>query len=193
MVPIDQLEQLLVLIVNNPEQALVAIEGLKIAGELTKEQFKIISKKFQEAQKLRKFGFTPAKELANKLISIDSTPAYKKLKKLIGTKHPTLRLVRLGLYIETLNKQGRTDLVEKIRSEIFDNFGEQGFKILDIGSSGLMNEVIETLDNLKKEYDLPEQVLMDRYTYIIARMQFLCVYINNEDLNANIKLKIQKK
>lgn len=186
------IEQILSLIVNNPEQALIAIEALKVAGKLTKDEFKILSRKFRDSQKLKHFGCTPSDELADKLRKIDSTPEYQRLKSLIGN-HSSLKLARIGLYLETLNEQGATLIVNQIRSEIVENMGPESMKILDLGSSGLMSKVIDAVKSLKEELNLFQTDVIKRYEYIVRRMELISIYVKNIDTIPNIKLRIEKK
>ncbi len=187
-----EINELLDLIIKNPSQALIVIETLKTAGSLTKEHFKKISKKFKQTQKLKKFGCTPDDEIADKLRKIDSTPEFCRLHKLIGN-HPTLRLARIGLYLETLNKEGQTQVVEKIRGQIFENHREVGLQFLDIGSSGLMTEVINSLENINNEFNLPKNDLIRKYEYIIQKMKYITIYVDNEQSSQNIELKVSQK
>lgn len=186
------IEEILSLIITDPTRALICIEALKAAGTLTSEQWKKISKKFKQAQKLKKFGCTPSNELADSLRKIDSTPKFCKLQKLIGN-HPSLRLARIGLYLETLNEKGQTEIVEKIRGQIFENHGEAGIQFLDIGSSGLMSEVIDSLENINIQFNLSQYDLVKRYEYIIRKMNYITIYIDNEQSPQNIELKISQK
>lgn len=185
-------EQILALISSDPEKALILLEKLWDAGKLTKDLFKKAAKKVRDAQKRKVFGCTPSDKLANNLRRIDTTETYKELKKLIGDHH-SLRLARIGLYLETLNKEGKTLVVDQIRDEIFQNHREAGLQYLDIGSSGLMTEVIDSLKKLQREFNLPQHVLIRRYEYIIRTMRYITSYINNNDHPVIIREKILKQ
>jgi hypothetical protein len=185
------LNEILDLIVSNPAQAIAAIEALLTAGKLTKPQLDLLAKKFRDAQQLRKFGITPTQDLAKSLKKIDNSTTFRQLKKLIG-KHPTLRLIRVGLYLEQLNLQGSAELVESIRNEIMEHHGQEGLKIINLGSAGILSDIIDALEDLKKANNLTPIEIIDKYEYLLKRFEDVSLFINKTELPENIEIRIRR-
>lgn len=192
MVVIPGLEEILALIVSNPAKALLLVESLKLAKQLSDEHLKKIAEKFKDIQKLKKFGCTPSDELAKNLIKIDSTPKFLQLKKLIG-KHQTLKLARIGLYLGKLNLEGVKSVVDEIRNEIIENHGYDGAKLINMGSSGILSESIDALQNVKDEFNLSKSEVIIEYEYSIKKIEYISIWIKSEDVAQNIKIKIINK
>lgn len=180
------------LLATNPDAAIRLLEGIYYAKQLTKDQFVAISKKIKHGLRQKEFGFSASDELADRLRKIDSTPDYLKLKQLIGN-HPTLRLARIGLYLETLNKEGSTRIVNDIRDEIIKNHGDDGFKIIDLGSSGLMSGLIESLSDLKSELNLLPYEVVKEYEININKLKFRSLFVKRETSQVELEQEIMKK
>lgn len=181
--------KLLELITSNPERALFIIYGAK---KLSQEIWNKISKKYKEVQKLKKFGCTPSDELATKLIKIDGSESFCRLKKIIGN-HETLKVVRIGLYLEKLNKEGVTSLVKDIKNEIWENHSSEGMNLINMGSSGLLSPLIEQLETLKETNKLSKSQLIKEYEYAIQKLDDISIWVNRHDLIENIMLRIKRK
>lgn len=188
-----ELTELLRKILENPAETLALIRGLKKAGKLTATQLKKIAQAYKKLQQSKRFGFTPPNEdIAIKLLEIDKSPLFQRIRELIG-KHPDLRLIRISLLIEKLNTEGATLLVDQIRSEIYENHGEYGIKIINLGSTGRISFIIDSLEKIKEEYQKSTEELINDYQYMIKKADYITVYVNNEDYIPNIELKICKK
>lgn len=189
-------DEILGLIISDPVKALLAIEGLKKAGKLTKELFKNYSSAFQERQKFKKFGCTPSDLLVKKLLKIDDTPSFICLKAML-VKHPTLKLARVGLYLEKLSIEGKTKELHETRNEveyeIKDNHGDVGETFLNLASSGILSDLIKNLDNLQKNENLTKEEITRKYEYSVKKLDEITIWISNRDVKANIYLRIKNK
>lgn len=182
-------DEIIALIINNPSAALSVIETLKSTGSLSAVVLKKFSEKFKEIQNNKRFGFSPSADLAKRLYKIDKTPDFIKLKKLIG-KHYTLRLVRIGLYLESLNEEGAHELVKNIREEIALNEDVRSLKLVSMGSSGILSEVIGILEELSTQYGWSQRELVEEYEYILRTYDDIVLFVSSEVPKDNIKIRI---
>lgn len=187
------INSILELIPKDTLKALLAIEALKKAGNLTKEVFDKLSKAFIEAQRKKKFGCTVSTELAKKLIKIDSTPDFLKLKGMLK-RHPTLKLARIGLYVETLYDTGARDaLIYGLKGEISENHGPIGMRFLRLGSSGLLSELIDRMKDLQEHENLNTEKITEYYEYSINKLEETSIWVSNSDIDQNVELRITDK
>ncbi len=185
-------DEILALLLSDPTKALATLEILKQGGKLTVEKYQELKIKFLDIWNQKKFGFSPPGDLAKKLNAIDSTPEYKKLKQLIG-KHKTLPLVRVGLYLESLNIAGDSEKVEQIRTEIYERHGAIGSRIVSMGSCGLMSDIINMLDSLEATGKCSHEDIVHEYEYVLNKYDDIFMFVSKEETEANIELRINQQ
>ena len=88
-----------------------------------------------------------------------------------------------------LNETQKTDLRERVREEVHRKYGAKGIRILEMGSTGVIRDIIDHISRLKirKEYTFLE---MNRlFDKILDKWQEITVFVKTEDNFNNIKIK----
>lgn len=116
------------------------LELYKIGKDVEQKVIELLDKK--------KYGFVPNAQEANSLQRIRESPLFCRLKECVGN-HWSLNLVAVGIYIMELNDEGERKLIQEIRDRTNKKYGPRGMKIVNLGSTGVILEVIEYLDSLK--------------------------------------------
>lgn len=157
----------------------------KSAGKIKERIKEIIKEKIES----KKYLISISKDELSNLKRISESDIYKRMEECLGS-HWSMNLIALGLYISELNKQLQKELQEKVRKEIHQKYGAEGLKIMEIGSTGAIRQIIEYLSNIKmnKEYDL---IQMGRlFDKIIKDWKEITLFIKAEDNQNQIELKI---
>jgi len=127
---------------------------LIVAGKLVGDALKEAKKKIKELWERKEYGFTPDPELASKLQRISKNDAYNRMKELIGN-HPFLSLVRLGLVFAEISEEGEAEKIARVKREVHHIYGIKGVRVLTMGSTGVLLDVIRYLSDLKIKYNNP--------------------------------------
>ncbi len=133
-----------------PDPSLRELLELIATGKLVGDALKEAKKKIKELWERREYGFTPDPELANELQRISKSDAYKRMKDCIGHHH-FLSLIKLGLRIAELSDEGRVETIAKIKNSVYKKYGIRGVRILNMGGTGVLLEIIKYLSQLKME------------------------------------------
>lgn len=103
----------------------------------------------------KKYGFTDASGNAKKLYEISDTALFQSFKKCI-VNPLYISLVREGLRISYLNDEGRKIEIDKIKHEVNKRYGRFGIRIMQIASTGELENIAKYLIdlNLRKNYNI---------------------------------------
>ena len=140
-VPNDPIETLIKLGLRE----LISYVNLK---KLSGQVLEYAKKRIRELWGKRQYGFTPSKDEATILKKISKTDLYLRLKFCLG-HHWCLPLIKVGIYISNLNKEGQDILVNQIKDSINQKYGIRGIRIMELGSTGVIESIIELISDLK--------------------------------------------
>jgi hypothetical protein len=152
-------------------------------GKLAGKALESAKKKIKDFLDKKKYGFTPNKEEADSLYRISREDIYKRFVDCVGN-HWSKDLIRVGIYISKLNDEGRREVVDKTRREIYKKYGEKGVKIINIATTGYIIEVIQYLSRLKLTENLKEEDLQIEFEKIIEEWKSTTIFVtvnDNED------------
>jgi len=148
-------------------------------GEIAKDKLEWAIKRVKELWNKREYGFTPEPELASKLQRISKSDAYKRMRECIG-KHRFLGLVKLGLRIEELSAEGSVKIIAKIKDDVYQKFGTEGIKILRMGSTGALIEVIRYLSDFKIEHNYSQADMATIFESIVDKWTAITIFHETE-------------
>ncbi len=158
------------------EQLKTLLELYKIGKDVKRKIIGILDKK--------KYGFVPNTTEANSLQRINESPIFCRLKECAGN-HWSLNLVKVGIYIMELNDEDERILVREIRDRIHKQHGPKGMKILNLGSTGVILDVIEYLDDLKTRKGYGEEHIASEFDRILENWEQISIFVRSEhDENA---------
>jgi len=131
-------------------------------------------------EKKEKFGFTPDKEEASSLKKIGKDPRFCRLEELIGS-HESLNLVRVGIHIMKLNDEGKRQIIDKIKRNIKKKYGYRGIIILDIGTTGVIFDVISYLDNtLRLRKGHSKEKILKEFNRMLDEWENITIFVREE-------------
>lgn len=150
----------------------------------------IIKQKIRDIISSEKYLISLSKEETTSLRRITQTPIYKRMERcLLG--HWSMNLIALGLYVAELNQlnQGK-DIQERVRSAVHEKYRARGIRILDIGSTGVIENVLNYLDNinLRKNYNVLEMGRL--FDAILDEWENITLFIKSGESPNNIEIKI---
>lgn len=162
--------------------------GKPVLGKIKKQLEKIIDKQDNILT-------SDTKEF-EALKRINENPNFCRLEELIGT-HPHLRLVNIGIYIMQLNDNDKRELIKKIKNRVNKKHGRRGMKILHLGSTGVIYDVIEYLDRLKLTRGYDKEHIVSEFDKILDEWDKITIFVKSEEdkkvLRRNILLYITLK
>jgi len=145
------------------------------AGKLVGDALKEAKKKVKELWERREYGFTPDPKLAYELQRISKSDAYKRMKDCIGN-HPFLSLIKLGLRIAELSDEGRVETIAKIKNSVYEKYGIRGVRILNMGGTGVLLEIIQYLSQLKMEKNYNQRDMAEKFEEIIDKWTEITIF-----------------
>jgi len=125
-----------------------------------------------------KFGFVANKEEADSLQKIDIDPRFHRLKELIGD-HEALYLVRVGIHIMKLNDEGKRELINKIKGDVKKKHGRRGLNILNLGSTGVVFDVVSYLDTLKLRRKTKDEIIIE-FERILDEWEHITIFVTSD-------------
>lgn len=155
--------------------SLVELIKLIASGELTKEALDWAKKRVRELWNERKYGFTPDPELASGLQKVGKSEAYKRAKDCIGN-HKYLEIIRLGLRIQKLSSEGQVETIGKIKDDVKRKYGIKGIRVLNMGSTGVLINVIQYLSHVKIYHDYGSEVLGEIFEDILEEWNKITIF-----------------
>lgn len=147
---------------------------------------KRVKKKWEE----KKYGFTPSPKLAKELEEISKQDQYLRLKEVIGD-HWSLHLIKLGLQISNLNAEGKRDAVTKINADVYRRYKKRGVRILTLGSTGVIKDVLEYLSSLKMRENLNQEDMGEEFDMILDNWLKITIFQKGQVTKERLKKEIQ--
>lgn len=154
------------------------LDQLRVFMELYKAG-KDVKQKIVGILDKNKYGFVPNAQEANSLQRINESPIFCRLKECIGD-HWSLDLVKVGMYIMELNDEGERNLIRKIRDRTNKKHGPRGMKIINLGSTGVINDVISYLDNLKLRKGYSQKHVYEEFEKILDKWEQISIFVKSE-------------
>lgn len=135
-------------------------------GEVSYGFFKIFLK--ETAENVKKFfvknkvGFLPEGMDYSDFQKIKTKTSFKQLKFLIG-KHETLSIILVGLYIQNLDKERKSKVIEENRQKIYNKHGPKGVCILNFATTGFIEGYIKWLSDYNIKNNPSQQEIINLY------------------------------
>ncbi len=171
------------------DKPLVELLKLIAIGKLTKDTLKEAKKRIKERWETREYGFTPEPELASGLQKTGKSEAFRRMKDCIGN-HSYLSLVKLGLRIAELSDNGRVETIAKIKNDVLNKYGMKGVRILNMGSTGVLQGIIRYLSDLKIEQNYNQADMADHFDKIIEKWNERTIFHKSSEGQKELKLRI---
>lgn len=154
------------------------LEQLRLLLELYKAG-KDVKQKIVALLDSRKYGFVPNAQQANALQRINESPVFCRLKECVG-KHWSLNLVKIGIYIMELNDEDERQLIKEIRDRANKKYGPRGMKVLALGSTGVILDVVDYLDGLKLRKGYGETYIASEFDKIIDTWEKITIFVKSK-------------
>lgn len=138
----------------------------------------------------KKYGFVPDEQEAKAIKRISESPRFCRLKELIGN-HESLNLVRVGIYIMELNDIGERQLINEIRNRVNKRYGHRGMKIINLGSTGTIFDVIDYLDTLKLRKGYGKEHIILEFNKILDNWERITIFVKSEQDEKSLYQNIQ--
>lgn len=166
-------------------------ELLKLVA-LQKISGKILDWTYQRLKELwekREYGFTPEPEVASGLQNISKSDAYKRMRECIGN-HRFLGLIKLGFRVDELNEQGNTTAIATIKSNVFENHGVEGIRIITMGTTGVLTGIIQYLSDMKIKNNYSQAIMADYFDNIIKNWMQITIFHQAEKGQKKLEMSI---
>src|SRR3989338_1512042 len=137
-------------------------------------------------------GFLPKGCGLGDLKNSQKTQSFKQLKYLIGN-HPTLPIISIGLWINSLPEEKQKKVAEEIRNSIYKMHKKKGVSILNMASTGFMEGFIKFLTNYNLKKNLTKEELIDIYEQSLEDWEKISLFIQKNNPLENILQAIQLK
>ncbi len=146
----------------------------------------IIKKRIRQVIKSKHYFVSLSEEDTTELYKISKQELYKRLERCL-VSHWSMNLISLGIYISKLNELDRGEIAKRVKSEVHHKYQAKGLKILAMGSTGVIDHVIEFLSDIKtdKNYSFTEMgAIFDK---IIERWEEITLFVKSGDSIGSIK------
>jgi hypothetical protein len=137
---------------------------------------KVFLERWYENKSKKNFGFPANPEMAKQIYSIGHKTSFKILKSCVGRYHWALNLIKLGIFISELSDKGEREKINEMREQISKNKGWKAINVVNMGSTGAINGIINYLDGLKIN-DSSEEVVKQEFDRIIEEWQKITVFV----------------
>lgn len=140
--------------------------------------------------KSKKYLISINEEEINKIYLITKTEIYRRMENCLGS-HWSMNLIALGLYVAELNDLQKNEIVEKVRAEIHRKYRAEGIKILDMGSTRSISQVINYLSGIKirKNYNFIQ--MCNLFDKIIEQWKDITIFVKSEDTTNKVSIVCQ--
>lgn len=169
-------------------ELLKLIAGGKLAGDALNQA----KRKVRELWLKREIGFTPDPELAKDLIEIGDNDAYKRMKDCIGSNHPYLSLIRVGLKFFYISREGDQERIGEIKRHVSNVHGQKGVRILNMGATGTLEGIIRYLSDIKIREGLTQADTAEKFEEIVRKYMEVTIFHKGEDSSEDLKENILK-
>ena len=160
----------------------------KLSGQL----LDYAKKRIKETWDKKQYGFSPSKDEAIILKRISRADVYERLKFCLG-QHWSLSLIKVGIYISDLNIEGQQELVEKINEDIFKKYGKRGKRIMELGSTGVIRNIIEYISDLKIRKNYNRDDLIREFENILEDWNRITIFVKSNDTKDDIVNNLKKQ
>lgn len=147
-----------------------------------------IKEKVKEKWALKQYGFTPNAEEAKRLHQIEEKDIYKRLVDCVG-EHWALPLIRVGIYLSDINDSGRKELANKIRAGVQNRYDIKGLRVLELGSTRMIINVIQYVSDLKLLKNLTKEELSLELDKIIEHWAKSTIFVKLGDKISNLEVQ----
>lgn len=176
---------------NKDLERLALKELLKIfresSGKIKDKIKRVIIEKVLSQKKLITLESTHKEDILQ-IYKITQNSSYKRMEDCLGS-HWSMNLIGLGLYVAELNKEQQRELQERVRIEVHKKYGSKGLRILEMGSTGTIDNVINYLSSVKirKNYNI---IQMGRlFDKVIEKWNEITIFVKSENNTNTIELK----
>jgi len=146
-----------------------------VAGKATQEALGWARKRVKELWERKEYGFTPEPDVASGLQKISKSDAYKRMRECIGN-HSYLTLVKLSIRIQELSEIGQKESVHNLKNEVYRKHGLEGIRILTMGTTGVIFNVIQHISNIKIEKDFDQARMLEIFETMIQNWTDLTIF-----------------
>ncbi len=104
--------------------------------------------------------------------------------------HPYLSVVKLGLAFAGISKRGDAERIGRIKREVTNRYGLKGVRILAMGSTGVLLEVIRYMSDIKIKHDYTQADMVERFEKIIEAWMVITIFHKAEDGESALRKQI---
>lgn len=158
-------------------------------GKLVGDALNWAKKRIAELWAKKEYGFTLEPEVASELQRISKSEAYKRMKDCIG-KHRFLSLVKLGLRIAELSEEGKVETIAKIKDKVYANYELEGIRVLDMGSTGVLEDVVLHLSSIKIKKNYSQTHMAKMFEKILDDWTKMTIFHRTDHGPKNLEEKI---
>lgn len=158
-------------------------------GKLAGDALNWAKKRVAELWAKKEYGFTLEPEVASELQRISRSEVYKRMKECIG-KHRFLSLVKLGLRIAELSEEGKVETIAKIKEKVYANYELEGIRILSMGSTGVLEDVVLHLSSIKIKKDYRQVHMAKMFEKILEDWTKMTIFHMTEHGPKELERKI---
>ena len=148
-------------------------------GKVSKSSLEWISNKVKEILAQKRYGFTPEPKIATELQQITKSDAYRRTKECIGN-NPLLNVIRLGLRMEKLTEEGKSEAIRDMKNNVIRKYGPDGITILNMGATGALIPIIEHLSDMKIETDYDQIHVLDYFKKVVESWSNITIFHQTE-------------
>ena len=153
-----------------------------------KEQKENVGKFFVKNQ----VGFIPEGMDYSAYQSFKKKSVYKQLKFLIGN-HPTLPIVVVGLWLNSLPEKEQVQQAKDKRNEIYGEYKEKGVNILNMAVTGFMEAFVKWLSNYNIKRNLAQEELIDLYEKNLGEWSEITIFVQESHSQEVVLQKCKTK
>ncbi|MBL7148316.1 MAG: hypothetical protein ISS82_05815 [Nanoarchaeota archaeon] len=143
----------------------------------------------KEKLSLQKPLISISKEETRTFYEITKTQIYAEMENCLGS-HWSMNLIALGLYVAQLNKDQKTELQKRVSQEVHLRYGVKGLRILEIGSTGAIINIIRYISDIKVRQNYTFIEIGKLFDKILEEWQNITIFVKSEETINNIEIKI---
>lgn len=123
-----------------------------------------------------KVGFLPEGMDYSVYQKIKNKIVFKQLRFMIG-EHSTLRIILVGLYVSSFDKDTKAKVLEENRQKIYDKYGQRGVSILNMATTGFIESYIKWLSEYNIRKNPSKLELIDLYEKILQEWLETTIFV----------------
>jgi hypothetical protein len=77
--------------------------------------------------------------------------------------------------------EGKTKIIERIKNEVYDKHGYEGIRVLNMGSTGVLMQIIQYMSDLKLKHNYSQKFMADHFDEIINQWKKITIFHKSED------------